>query len=220
MPVSINDPDDSGLGAQISPSGALHISRREPLGTLGGRYRAVTESGILTAITAVTSSAGHLLAFRNPSGSGKIVKIERLQLEFAPTVLPSTAQECGFKFMATTAHSVQPAAGGAAVTLTTPQLKKKTSYPVPTSQIYYANSTTVLTTGTYTQKTQPLGGTAMFLIIEGAAVVKPVITLDVDLRDDPQELAEDEGILLVNSILMANNLAGRLTTTIDWAEVV
>ncbi len=220
MPVTIVDPDDSSRGFAIASSGSAHVTRLPPHGSLGGRYRAVTESGILTAITAVTSSAGHLLAFRNPSGSGKLVKIERVQLEFAVTVLPSTSQECGFKVMATTAHSIQPAAGGAAVALTTPQLKKKTSYPVPTSQIYYANSTTVLTTGTYTQKTQPIGGTAKFLIIEGAAVEKPVLALDIDLREDPQELVEDEGILLVNSILMANNLAGRLTTTIDWAEVV
>jgi len=182
-----------------------------------GRFRTVTTSGALTAIAALTSSAGHLWAFRNPESS-KLALIERIQISFQLTVLPSAAQEVGFALHQTTAHTAQPT-GGADVSMTTPQVKLRTSHGVSTSSIHFANSTAALTAGTYTQKTLPVIRDSLWALVAGATIPIPKLTMDLDLRDNPLVLAQDEGLLLGNSILMANSVAGRLFVACQWREV-
>lgn len=186
------------------------------------RFRITTVSGALTAITAYTTSAGHLLTFRNPAVAAgtkqPLVFIDRVQLQFQVTVQPSAQQDIGFSVRRTTAHTVNAAVGGGAVTTTTPQGKLDVLGGVPAATIYYANSTTVLTAGTYTPDTLPLGESHAYTLVAGAANPKEAATLDIDLRGNALILGADEGLVVANVVLMANSLAGILTTTIEWRE--
>jgi hypothetical protein len=182
-----------------------------------GRYRVTTASAALTAIAALTSSAGHLWAFRN-ADSSRIALIERLRINFQLTVLPSAAQEVGFAVHQTTAHTAQPT-GGADVSMATPQVKMRTSHGIPASAIHFANSTGALTAGTYTQKTLPIIRDSLWAIVAGATIPIPKLTMDLDLRASPIVVAPDEGLLIGNSILMANSVAGRLMVECEWREV-
>lgn len=190
-------------------------------GGIGGAYQACVTSGALTAITAYTSSAGHLAAFRN-ANTAKVCIIERILARLQLVVGPSAAQEFGLLAVRTSAHTVQPAAGGAAVAVTTPAFKKRGGtayYPPPGAALYYANSTTVLTAGTYTPDTQPLAERRAWALAAAATVQLIDVTLDLDFTGRrPLVLGPDEGFLIGNSILMANSLAARLTLQVDWAE--
>lgn len=187
------------------------------------RFRVTTVSGALTAVAAHTASAGHLLTFRNPAVAAgtkqPIVFIDRVQLKFQVSVMPAATQQLiGMCVYRTTAHTVNAAAGGAAVTTTTPQTKLDVAGGVPTSAIYYANSTTALTAGTYTIDSLMLGGAHDFVLVAGAANVKNAVEVDVDLRGNALTLGGDEGFIVSNHVAMADSLAGYLTVTIDWRE--
>lgn len=210
--------DGTRLIADVDRGNALRVVRGygPGLGATGGRYRAVTISGALTAIAAVTASAGHLLGFRNP-GTNALALVEKIKLKWTPTVLPSTAQEVGFAVYKCTACTASPT-GGATVSNVTPQLKLRTSHSVPTCVIHYANGTAALTAGTQTLNTQPLGEVHDFHIIAGAAVVKNNVELALDFSTNPLVLALNEGFIVANAVLMANSLAGTLVCDIEWRE--
>ncbi len=211
----------SGAYADVqSVSKALLTTRLGPdIGSAGGRYRCVTYSASLAATAAFTSSAGHLWAFRNAHAS-QLSLIEKLKVSMVALVLPaSTHQEFGVIVHQTTAHTVQPT-GGAAVALTTPQLKMRTSQAVPTSTIYYEDSTGgALTAGTYTMKTQPLALESGWANVAGAAVPKPSVVLERNFENAPIVLAPDEGLLVSNFIALADSLSCRLIVEVEWREV-
>lgn len=208
----------NGLAEIEANTGAIrHVAHGPDIGA-NGRFRAVVVSGSLVAVAAVTSSAGHLLGFRNPSTS-KLVLLEKIRLAFQTNVLPSTAQEFGFAVYKGTAFTALPT-GGATITTTTPQLKMRTSHAVPNATLHYANSTSALTAGTYTLNTQPLAEEHDFALVAGAAVAKNKTILELTFGTvTPLVLAQDEGIIVANAILMANSLAGTLVSALEWREV-
>lgn len=185
-----------------------------------GRYRVVTRSGALTAIAAVTTTAGHLLSLRNPATSANPIRIciERVTCKLQLTVLPSVAQEFGISVFRTTSHTVNDSAAGAAVSLTTPQGKLKSASDAATAAIYFANGTAEVTGSTLTLDTLPMADERAWALVAGATIPINAATLDLDLRENPLDLGADEGIVVGNSVLMANSLAGRLVTAIEWSE--
>ncbi len=202
-----------------SQGAALTTAMAPDIGGTGSRNALTTFSGALTAITAYTSSAGHLYSFQNATATAaKLILVHRIRATFVPTVMTSSAQEFGFAIYQTTAHTAQPT-GGAAVTMTSPAGKMRTSLPVSEAAIYYANSTSVLTAGTYTPKTQPLAQEMAWCLAAGATVQFPRVELDVDFKERPMVLAQNEGFLVANVILMANSLAGRLCIRTEWSDV-
>lgn len=214
----------SSLGSNINEVGVDGLVRGvnygPDVGALGNRFRAATTSGAYAAIAAWNGTNGLLWALRNGTATAtKLVLIERIKAVCLATVLPSVAQEFGISAFRTTAHTVQPAVGGAAVTLTTPQLKQRVSKVVPEAGIYFANSTTQLTVGTHTADTLPLEEATDFALAAGAAVPKNRVVLDLDMRDSPLVLAQNEGLLIVNTILQANSLATVLRVSAQWREV-
>lgn len=190
---------------------------------VGGAFQAIAVSGVLVAITGFPgTNNGQLVSLQNLT-TGIVCVIERIKLAFQITVLPSTAQEYGFGLVRTTAGTVQAAAGGAAITKTTPNTKKRGGtalYAAPALNIYAANSTTEITTGTYTPDTTLFADERDFALVAGAAVPKNKTVLELDYRfGRPIVLAAGEGLLGVATVTMANALAGRLVTTVEWAEM-
>lgn len=206
--------------ADVSSSGELHVVEYSPdIGSTGGRFWAQTMSGALTAIAAKTSSAGHLWSFQNATAtSTKLCLIHRVKLAFFPTVAATGAQQVGFALWKTTAHTVQPTSG-AAVSAATPQLKQRTSLPAPEAAIYYANGTAALTAGTYTIDTQAVWDERDWNLASGAAVPFPVVKFELNFERRPIVRAQNEGLLITNSVLMANSLAGNLAVAVEWSEV-
>ena len=220
MAISIKDPTYASRKAKVGPGGALLVHRvGADVDSDGGRYIHTHQTGALTAIAAVTSSAGHLWAFRNAtSDTSRLCLIERVFATLTGTVGASTAQEVGLALYRTTSHTVQPT-GGTAATLTTPQTKLRTSHAVPQATIYGEDTTGALTAGTYTMDTVPLMVSTEWCLAASAAVPIPKVRLDLDLSLSPLVLAKDEGLLLANQILMANSFAAKLAVTVIWREV-
>lgn len=221
MSVQLRGSSDLGSNtSEIGPDDLLRVAPYGPdVGSLGNRHIHTHQTGALTAIAAVTSSAGHLWAFRNGTvESGRLCLIERVRATLTGTVGASTAQEVGICLYRTTAHTVQPT-GGTAATLTTPQTKLRVSKAVPQATIYGEDTTGALTAGTYTMDTVPLAVETEWCLAAGAAVPIPKVVLDFDVRHSPLVLAADEGMLLANQILMANSFAAKLAVTVIWREV-
>lgn len=214
------DGTSAGTTLNVTSQGAGYVTSLGPdFGSVGGRYWCQTISGALTAIAAKTASAGHLLSFQNATAtSTKLCLVHRIKVLFTPTVAATVAQQVGMGIYRTRPHTVQPT-GGAAVTLTTPQLKERTSTAVPEAAIYYANSTGALTAGTYTLDTQSIWDERDWNLASGAAVPFPKINFELDFKDRPMVIAQNEGFLVTNSVLMANSLAGNLVVGIEWSEV-
>lgn len=214
------DGTSAGTTMQVSSSGAAHTMRQGPdIGSVGSRNMTTTISGALTTIAAKTASAGHLYAFRNATSTAtKLIALHRLKLRFRPTVAATVAQEIGFSVWRATAYTAQ-ATGGADVTLTTPQAKLRVSLPVTEAAIHFANSTGALTAGTYTLDSLPILQQHDWNLASGAAVPFPLIDIDHDFGEQPLILAQNEGFIVANDILMANSLAGKLVVTAVWSDI-
>jgi len=213
-----------GTIAKVGADGNQNVTLYAPdFGSGGGRNIITTVSGVLTAIAAKTSSAGHLWALQNATAtSTKLTLIHRVRARFCVTVAPASShsQEIGFILSKTTAHTVQPT-GGAAVSMLSPEAKKRTSNAAPETAIYYANSTGALTAGTYTINTAPIADERAF-IYEAASTPTVALgecVLDRDFGNSPLVLAQNEGLLIANAVLMANSIAGRLNIMVEWSEV-
>jgi hypothetical protein len=222
--MSIQHRGGSALGSNIAEVGVDGLSRvvtyGPDIGSLGGRFRVFTKSGALAAIAANNGTNGLLWALRNGSAtSTKLVLIERIRAVAQVSVLPSAAQEFGINIFRTTAHTVNPAAGGAAVAVTTPQTKLRVSSVVPEAAIYFANSTTQLTAGTHTLDTLAMDEETGHALVAGADIPKNRVVLDLDLRTSPLVLAVNEGLVIGNAVLEANSLAYSLAVACQWREV-
>lgn len=220
MSVQIRGSSSAANVAAIGADGNLQaVSLGPDIGSLGGRYRHLHQTGAITAIAAVTGSAGHLWTFRNASvESGRLCLIEKISARYVITVGATVAQETGLSLWRTTAHTVDPTSGTAA-TLTTPQTKLRVSHPVPQATIYGENTTGSLTAGTYTMDTVPLACETVWQLASGATVPIPQVVMDVDFTDSPLVLAADEGLIVANHILQANSLAAKLRVMVQWREV-
>lgn len=182
-----------------------------------GIYRVVATSGALTAVAAKTASAGHCFAFRWDSSS-KLCLIESLSVRANVTTSPSSAQEFGFAaFMARsyTANS----SGGTALTMTTNNAKLRASYATSQVAEIRIGTTDAFTAGTYTLDAQPFLEMRQHELVAAATVQKTNLQEFFDGSKSPIVLAQNEGFVITNSVLMANSLAVRLVVSVQWREV-
>ena len=189
------------------------------VGSVGGRFRAAIRSGLLTTIAAKTATLGHVAAFRNASTT-KTVLVDRIDLKAAMVTDFTAAQRLALAAYVARAYTAAHT-GGTAATLTGNNAKKKTSGPASADVSLRIGTTTALTAGTHTLDAQP------FLVAEsGQPSAAPTdanlpILASFDGREaGPLVLAQDEGIVLANEVLMGAAGTLGLAIEISWREIL
>lgn len=182
-------------------------------------YSLRCRTGAITAITAATATAGQVIAIRNSGVQGEF-HVTRMAMSFLATVDPSTEQQVGFsahKAVGFTANST----GGTGAADQVPVSRAEggalnPSYPAITAIVARVTGTGVLTAGTHTIA-EALGAIDDFALAD-AATVKHTKFGGEWVSPDKHPLCilgADEGILVRNTILMANSLAGHLIFELD-----
>jgi len=175
-----------------------------------GHYRTVAASGLITGVAAGTASAGHLFSFRNPSAS-LLVVVTRIRFFWATLVGFTAAQEIAMEAFRASAFTVDDT-GGTAVT----PAKRRNAFATASLAAARIATTGALTGGTVTLAAQPLLRRGVLELADGAAVAKRSFEVEWIPRDDHGEvLAQNEGIIIRNAILMGAGGVGRLTVEVD-----
>lgn len=189
-------------------------------GSAGGRYRLSFASGLLTLVAAKTATAGHLAALRNSSAT-KTLLLERLKIRLAVITDFTSAQRLGASAWIARSYTASHT-GGTAATLTTNNAKKRTSDPTTALGDARIGTTGELTAGTHT-----LDAVAS-LIAEGgvadagATVENKVIENEWSEKESgsPIILAQNEGIVIANNVLMGAAGTVALTVEAEWRELL
>lgn len=184
-----------------------------------GHYRLAATSGLLTTIAAGSASAGHLFAFRN-AGSNLAI-ITSLIVKWRTIAGFTAAQEMALKTFLLSAYSASHS-GGTDIPLTTPQFKKRQSYPVTTVASARIGTTGALTAGTHTLNTNEFLSDSFAELAAAATVPKGQMTMTfraVESNEHGLVMANNEGFIVRNEVLMGAGGTGRLIVEMDWFEV-
>lgn len=189
------------------------------IGASGGRYRMTARTGLATVLSAHTSSAGHFAQFRWGSTTKSAI-IERIEIDAAMITDFTTLQR--FALAAFFARAFTAAgSGGAALTLTTNNGKLRTSHATTALSEFRVATTADLTAGTHTLDANP------FLVAEsgqpsdGATVGNNRLGAVFDAKvNGPIVLAQDEGLVFSNLVLMGAAGTAGIAVTVDWREVL
>lgn len=168
-------------------------------------------SGLLTGVAA----GGPVFSLRNISSN--VLAIRRVSVGFITTTAFTTAQGLGFNLFFARSFSASDT-GGTAITLTGSQNKVRTSLATPTSLDCRISSTAALTAGTRTLDTVALGVAGGASTGVGTAL-PPVTLLQHDVGDYPIVLAQNEGIVIANSLAMGAAGVINLYVNIEFAEM-
>ena len=177
-----------------------------------GWYSVGAKSGALTGVAA----AGPVFTLRNLASNP--VMVRRLQVGFVVTTAFTTAQALAFELFFARAFTASDSAG-TAIALTGSQNKHRTSLATPTSLDMRVAPAAALTPGTRVLDTMPLGVAGGAASALGAAM-QPFALVSHDAGDYPVVLAQNEGLVLANSIAMGAAGVIALHVNIEMAEAL
>jgi hypothetical protein len=162
-------------------------------------YGGVT--GLLTGVAAGDGTAGHVYVLRNPTASGKTIRIARLRVRFNPTTAFGAAQALALALFKLTGYSAAHT-GGTAIT----PAKRVTSSTVAAVGAARIGTTGALTAGTQTLAAQPITR------FGSSHSTLPLLDQEYAPRDDHAIVLEPgEGLLLRNEIAMGASGVGVLS---------
>jgi hypothetical protein len=189
-----------------------------PIVDVIGSYKQTVTTGAVTTIAAGTASAGHILALRwAPTPTSLYARLKSIEVEFLLTTAFGAAQEVGFD--AYVARSYSAASSGAtALDFTGGTGKKLATYP--TSQMTgRIASAAAMTAGTQTLDTNAFARGSLWAGAVGATLGPRYY----DFTATPEGgimLANQEGIIVRNTILMGATGVGKWHFTFEWDECV
>ncbi len=185
-----------------------------PILDIIGSYRQSFVSGAVTTIAAGTASAGHIFALRNATAS-RFVRIRTFEAEFLLTTAFGAAQEVGFDAFIARSYSAAHT-GGTALTLTGTTGKKDSRYDnafsILTGRIA---STAALTAGTHTLDTNPFAQGSIYASAIGAQMQGRFYDFSY-MEPGGLVIAQNEGIVVRNTVLMGATGVGKWTFSIDY----
>lgn len=190
-------------------------------GSLGGGYSLGMVSTELTGVAAKTASAGHIANFRNAS-STLLVIVDAIRVKFWMTVLPTALQEFGVGLWMSRGQTANYT-GGAAATITTNNGKLRTSYPTLADIELRMGTTGALTVpATITLDAQAFRQAGTYVMAANAAAHQHG-GFECNYEPHPQVgkivLAQDEGIVLTNSILGGAAAKWNVSMAVDFHVV-
>ena len=175
-----------------------------------GYYSVSGASGALTGVAA----AGPVYSFRNTGAN--LLLVRRVTIGFVVTTAFTTAQ--GLDYQMVRANSFTASDTGGTALFAAGQNKHRNSFTNITSapDIRIA-STAALTAGTRTLETNGMGIAGGSASAVGAAM-SPADILEQDSGDYPLVLAQNEGFVITNGILMGAAGVIRLQVSVEYAE--
>lgn len=215
------------MNVQNAPSHILsrYVSR--------GSYRVACSTGAVTTIAAGTATAGQLLNFRNPSSTVKVF-VKRVAAKFILTTAYGTAQETGCDLIIARSFSVNGTNGTAidagSSVADTGNLAASQPTSVITAGCVRTATTAVITAGTHTLDGSPISivsgwsgaiGDMVPGLARGVPAGDGMATLfdaDLSTHKAPIVLAQDEGLIVRNLVLMGPTGVGRWDFLIEWDE--
>lgn len=210
--------------AQVEANDALWVQNVHPYvdDLNGGRYGVALKTGLVTALTAMTITAGHIGSFRNPSTT-KTILVDRLAIKVAVVTDFTTVQQLQFAARKATGLTVLHTAGGAAVTLTGEGPKKRTSMLASIATAYLA--TTAVVTG---QTAVDISSKTPLVMAAGSSPSSALTNTRQHFEDiyvgsergGPIVLVQDEGFIFTSETLMGAAGTAVVEIDIDWREVL
>ena len=198
---------------------AIRFSERPP--EILGAYQLAATSGSLTTVAA----GGPVFSFRwNPSTTTNLCMIRRVEISFATTTAFTAAQSLQYSMTIARSFTVNDSAGTSLSLAQANTGKMRTTMPssafTSSGNIQIAN-TGALTAGTRTLDSYPMS----YASIAGPAAT-PIPTAfpltpiyQHQSGDYPLILANNEGFIITNTIVMGAAGVGLLTVAVEWMEL-
>jgi hypothetical protein len=179
---------------------------------LTGAFQLAVPTGAITTIAANAP----LFSFRWAPGTGALCVVKRISVGFVCTTAFGTAQSMGFGAYVARSFSGSDS-GQTAVVLTGNNNKYRTS--LATSQVTDArvSGTAAITVGTRTLDANALGLTYFWVPGAGTSLTQTDL-ISYDANDYPIVLANNEGIVINNLVLMGATGVGNAVINIEWFE--
>ncbi len=193
--------------------------------SLRSQHRMLVSTGAVTLIAAKTTTAGQLATFRWGDTSGVRAYVYHVAAKFMPTTAYSTAQETGCDLIVARAYTAT-CTGGTAIDVGgtiahSGELRTGQLASLLTSM--RVASTTALTGGTYVLDANPIakcGGytSAVGITVPPAPTAGMEVLFHAGDDEQPIELAQDEGLMIRNTILMGTAGVGYWDFLFRWRE--
>lgn len=196
-----------------------------------GSYRLVCSTGAVTTIAARTATAGQLLNFRNPSSTTTLF-VKYVGARFTLTTAYTTAQETGCDLIVGRTFTVNGTNGTAvdvgSTVADTGNLLAAQSTSVITAGCVRVATAAEITNGTHTLDANPIGLVSGWsgaigdqVPLASAQSQAPFAALydaRVSRHEAPIVLAQNEGLIVRNLILMGAVGVGRWDFCVEWDE--
>lgn len=179
---------------------------------LVGAYQLSLASGNLTTVAA----GGPIFSFRYAPNTSTVCVIKRISIGFVCTTAFGAAQQMGFGVYAARSFSGSDS-GGTAATLTGNNNKYRTSLATTAVTDIRIGSTAALTAGTRTLDAQALGTNYFWVPGVGTALTQTDL-ISYDANDYPIVLANNEGFVITNQVLMGATGVGTAVVNVEWFE--
>lgn len=184
---------------------------------LEASHRLVLSTGLITGITAATSTAGHIGVFRWISTTHRCY-VHRARAVWTTITPFTTAQEVGMDLVIARAFTAEAVTVGAVTysfAANDGKLWTKQSQPT-TNPSFFVSGTAVLTNSTHTLDGAPLDQCGMVELAAAGTPYRGTMAVDFNPGDKaPLRLDADEGLLLRNTILMGAAGTARVVFALD-----
>lgn len=199
---------------------------------LRGSYRLVASTGAVTTIAARTATAGHLFAFRWAPASLTTYNayVRYVGVKFTLTTAYGSAQETGIDMIVARSYTASHT-GATAIDMGSSVATNKYATAQNTSLAGVSGLCRIADTGALTAGTQTLDANPIGILSDWSGAVGDTIPRSTsgassgfgalwDARSSgfPLVLADDEGFVLRNLILMGATGVGRWDICVEWDE--
>lgn len=186
----------------------------------GGAFRTALSTTDLTVVAARTATAGAVCSFRNPHTT-TLCLVQRVRARWHTNAGFTAAQLVGLGIFQVRPWTVAYT-GGTAVTTTAPFGKKRTAHGTSVVEARISTTGTLTGSATNTIDTLPIAMGYFAELAAGAAVPKGYFEVEWSAvnhaQDQPIVLAQNEGIIVTNEVLMGAGGTARVVVEIDWVE--
>lgn len=211
--VANNQEVDLSLAARVS------LQPPQVIAADGGRYEVVLQTGLATLLSAHTATAGHFGYFRWGSTT-KTALIDYVKLQGITVTDFTTFQRFSVSGRIARGYTAS-GSGGTALTISGNNCKLRTAHATTAATDIRVATTADLTAGTQTIDTQPFISLCIGNASDGATVANLPHAVERDGHSrGPIILAQDEGLVFSNDILMGAAGTAQLQVTIGWREVL
>lgn len=219
--MSVQIRGNGGTVAEVSTSTRAQLVEARGIDVLtGGAFRVSLSTTDLTVVAARTATAGAVCSFRNPHAT-TLCLVQRIRAKWHTNAGFTAAQLVGLGIFRVRPWTIAYT-GGTAVTTTAPFAKKRTSHGTSVVEARISTTGTLTGSATNTIDTLPIAMGYFAELAAGAAVPKGYFEVEWSAANhgqgEPMTLAQNEGIIVTNEVLMGAGGTVRVVVDIDWVE--